>query len=266
MSTTRVGLLRLAVVCRLPACEGLHDARRYNLPSTPITIASILAFPMDIQCKIAVVQYERADYRVGTEEHLHWAIVVQTERLDQDLPCFQVFDRHYSDSRGVQWHLFDRDISLLKMRKCLGGISIGSVKYSRIKALREVISGKGPVPKFPEWNYRYWMIEVIQLFAEQGWISTSILDQATLLPSMRIASVTTKAAYTGSPRPIRVRYQSSSTSQSESPVALTTLGGIRIDWRGPPDTTGPTLLLPHMVGGGQDNKHGFSDSNSPSGS
>ncbi|EED82780.1 predicted protein [Postia placenta Mad-698-R] len=204
MSTTRVGLLRLAVVCRLPACEGLHDAQHYNLPSTPITMASILAFPMDRQCKIAVVQYERADYGVGTEEHLHWAILVQTERLNQDLPCFQVFDRHYSDSRGVQWHLFDRDISLLKMRKCLGGISIGSVKYSRIKVLREVISGKGPVPKFPEWSCRDWVIEVIQLFTEQGWISRGILGQATLLPSMRNTSVTTKAGYTGSLRLIPV--------------------------------------------------------------
>ncbi|EED82804.1 predicted protein [Postia placenta Mad-698-R] len=154
-------------------------------------------FTTDRQCKIAVVQYERADYGVGTEEHLHWAIVVQTERLDQDLPCFQVFDRHYNDSRGVQWALFDRDISLLKTRKCLGGVYIGSVKYSQIKALREVASGNGPVPKFPEWNCRDWVIEVIQLFAEQGWISTSIPDQATLLPSMRIASVATKAAYTG---------------------------------------------------------------------
>ncbi|KAF9802223.1 hypothetical protein IEO21_09928 [Rhodonia placenta] len=126
-------------------------------------------FTTDRQCKIAVVQYERADYGVGTEEHLHWAI----------------------------WALFDRDISLLKTRKCLGGVYIGSVKYSQIKALREVASGNGPVPKFPEWNCRDWVIEVIQLFAEQGWISTSIPDQATLLPSMRIASVATKAAYTG---------------------------------------------------------------------
>ncbi|OSX62468.1 hypothetical protein POSPLADRAFT_1057081 [Postia placenta MAD-698-R-SB12] len=130
------------------------------------------AFRADKDCKIAILQYQRAEFGVGTEEHLHWSILLETEALERrtDLRCFQAVDRTYGDERGKQWELFDGKVSLVRTRKCLGGVYIGTVKESQIASMRE-------------------------LFAEKGWVCASIPDQATLLPSLRLASVATMAAY-----------------------------------------------------------------------
>ncbi|KAF9808677.1 hypothetical protein IEO21_07789 [Rhodonia placenta] len=125
------------------------------------------AFRADKDCKIAILQYQRAEFRVGTEEHLHWSILL----------------------------LFDGKVSLVRTRKCLGGVYIGTVKESQIASMREVVSNNSPKAKSAEWNCRDWVMEIIQLFAEKGWVRASIPDQATLLPSLRLASVATMAAY-----------------------------------------------------------------------
>lgn len=156
------------------------------------------ALGVDKDCKIAVLQYERDGRGVGKEEDLHWAIVIQTvSRPDTKsrLPCFQVYDLNFNDEWGKQWQLYDRDVSLLGTRKCLGGVFIGSIKHSQLKLLREVVYTNPPTNRPAEWNCRDWVMEVIKLFAEKGWICASIHAQATLLPSFRRASVTKDGRY-----------------------------------------------------------------------
>lgn len=105
------------------------------------------AFRADKDCKIAILQYQRAEFRVGTEEHLHWSILLETEALERrtDLRCSQAVDRTYGDERGKQWELFDGKVSLVRTRKCLGGVYIGTVKESQIASMREVCIPHGHV-------------------------------------------------------------------------------------------------------------------------
>lgn len=103
---------------------------------------------------IAVVQYERADYSVGNEEHLHWALIVITNEGDLTGPCWQVVDRHYSDGRGVVWELFDGNEVRLKMtKKCLGGVKIGTVKDKDLEFFATVSAQSGAVSIYL-WNTR----------------------------------------------------------------------------------------------------------------
>ncbi|EIM79802.1 uncharacterized protein STEHIDRAFT_26097, partial [Stereum hirsutum FP-91666 SS1] len=145
---------------------------------------------------IAVVQYERADYSVGNEEHLHWALIVITNEGDLTGPCWQVVDRHYSDGRGVVWELFDGNEVRLKMtKKCLGGVKIGTVKDKDLEFFATVSAqSQAPVPKFEGWNCRDWVIEAIGhlALAQKGWIATGgVPDQAALLPALKRASAQT---------------------------------------------------------------------------
>lgn len=76
---------------------------------------------------IAIVQYERADFGVGAEEELHWAIVLLPSGSETKGRAFQVIDRHYQDERGVQWSLHDAAENLRQTKKCLGGVKVGKV-------------------------------------------------------------------------------------------------------------------------------------------
>ncbi|THH14273.1 hypothetical protein EW146_g6047 [Bondarzewia mesenterica] len=129
---------------------------------------------VDETLPIVLVQYERDEYGVGTEEHLHWALVVFTKAREQQGPCFQVVDRHYRDGR-VEWLLIDQNVTLGSTKKCLGGVHIGNIKKSKLGTLREVVAAHPPVVT--------------------GWIDSNVPDQATLLPSLRVASKATKDAY-----------------------------------------------------------------------
>ena len=90
---------------------------------------------------IVIAQYKRADFDVGSEENFHWAIILLSD-IGEDAtlrrPCYQVFDRHYNDERGVQWILFNKDITLGKTEKSLGGVCIGSVKGKDVAELDQV--------------------------------------------------------------------------------------------------------------------------------
>lgn len=90
---------------------------------------------------IVVAQYKRADYDVGSEEQFHWAIIVLEEIGEGAIlqgPCYQVFDRHYNDDRGVVWNLFNKTIVLGKTDKSLGGVAIGTVKNKELDELDQV--------------------------------------------------------------------------------------------------------------------------------
>lgn len=89
---------------------------------------------------IVVAQYKRADYTVGSEENFHWAIIVLETINGEELegPCYQVFDRHYNDDRGVVWNLFHKPVSLGRTDKCLGGVVIGTIKRKELEELDQV--------------------------------------------------------------------------------------------------------------------------------
>ncbi|KAJ3779390.1 hypothetical protein FB446DRAFT_630031 [Lentinula raphanica] len=143
---------------------------------------------------IAVIQYERDGYSVGREDQLHWALVVVTsdESHDPAGPCWQVYDRHYNDGTVI-WELYDgHKVYLEHTTKCIGGVKVGSIKKSELKSLKEILSAHHPTPKFPGWNCRDWVIEVIAILQQNGWIYQGVIpSQAFLLPGLRSASVLT---------------------------------------------------------------------------
>ncbi|KAK7682216.1 hypothetical protein QCA50_014803 [Cerrena zonata] len=146
---------------------------------------------------IVVAQYKRADYGVGAEENFHWAIII-LEDINEDAalcgPCYQVFDRHFNDERGVEWHLYNKPVTLGRTDKSLGGVVIGTVKQKDLVELGQILSAHLPIVKFEGWNCRDWVIEAIQLLRVKGWIPTDIKEQASLLPSLRAASTASDAA------------------------------------------------------------------------
>lgn len=85
---------------------------------------------------IHVVQYERDDHSVGSEQHLHWAVVLLIDG-DSRGPCFQIVDRRFRDGR-VEWSIADRDVDLRRTTKCLGGVTIGTIKERELNVLRTV--------------------------------------------------------------------------------------------------------------------------------
>ncbi|OSX62462.1 hypothetical protein POSPLADRAFT_1074526 [Postia placenta MAD-698-R-SB12] len=182
--------------------SALIDGFSPHLRRPSVIMKSILqALGVDKDCKIAVVQYRRDVFGVGREEELHWSIVLQTEskvNSKSRFPCFQVFDRTFNDERGKQWELHDRDVSLAKTRKCLGGVYIGVVKESQIALLREVVHSNPPTDRSAEWNCRDWVMEVIELFILKGWVGASIHSQSVLLPSLRRASLATETLFSES--------------------------------------------------------------------
>ncbi|KAL1661291.1 hypothetical protein GGF50DRAFT_90735 [Schizophyllum commune] len=148
---------------------------------------------------LAVVQYKRDDFGVGTEENLHWAIVAVSSNKSGTIvgAVWQVINREYSDGRGLVWELSHRtQVVLNKSSKCLGGVIIGSIKGKDVEMLNNLIqSNHMPQVKSQGWNCRTWVMEVIQYtLMLKGWASKPIATEASLLPSLRVASKTTRDA------------------------------------------------------------------------
>ncbi|KAK7681483.1 hypothetical protein QCA50_015575 [Cerrena zonata] len=159
-------------------------------------IRNLLVANNDKLNHIVIAQYKRAEYSVGAEENFHWAIIV-LEKIGAgdgfEGPCYQVFDRHYNDERGIQWILFNKAVSLDRTEKTLGGISIGTIKRKDLEELDQILSNHLPVVKFAGWNCRDWVMEAIGLLRAKGWIPHEITEQATLLPALREASAISDA-------------------------------------------------------------------------
>lgn len=150
---------------------------------------------MDKDLPIVVAQYQRAEFGHGTEERLHWAIICLKSIHDQEGPCFQAFDRRYSDGREnpVQWELNVRDIKLYKTQRCLGAVQVGTVKASELDELIALVKAHPPRPVDPA-NYRcqWWTMEIIHLFREKGWVTVDIPSREALWPAMKRASEATQ--------------------------------------------------------------------------
>ncbi|KAK7682218.1 hypothetical protein QCA50_014805 [Cerrena zonata] len=160
-------------------------------------IRNLLVANSDKLHHIVIAQYKRADYSIGEEENFHWAIVVLEKiAVGEEFkgPCYQVFDRHYNDERGIQWNLFNKPVSLDKTEKSLGGISIGTIKRKDLDELDQILSNHLPVVKFAGWNCRDWVMEAIGLMKAKGWIPHEITEQAILLPALRAASAASHEA------------------------------------------------------------------------
>ncbi|KAI5887669.1 uncharacterized protein SCHCODRAFT_02671654 [Schizophyllum commune H4-8] len=150
---------------------------------------------------LAVMQYERADFSVGHEEELHWAIVA-VHSSDNDIKGYaswQAIDRHYSDGRPnpIVWELhYSSDVQLNKDARCLGGVYIGQLKGQDVKKLNKLIHANvQPVSKFEGWNCRDWVLEVIKdILVPNGWADGGISTHQSLLPSLKIAAPKTVKA------------------------------------------------------------------------
>ncbi|KAL1692606.1 hypothetical protein GGG16DRAFT_51002 [Schizophyllum commune] len=153
---------------------------------------------------LVVMQYERADFSVGQEEELHWAIVATytSDKSIKGYASWQAIDRHYSDGRPdpIVWELHSSpDVRLHQDAKCLGGVSIGQLKGQDVKKLNKLINANAqPVPKFEGWNCRDWVLEVIKdILVTNGWADSDISTQQSLLPSLKIAALETVNARKG---------------------------------------------------------------------
>jgi hypothetical protein len=156
---------------------------------------------------IVLAQYKRNNYGVGNEEEFHWALIVITSKRGLEGPTFQAVDRTYTDGRGKVWEShYAPSLSLMRTRKCLGGIQIGAVKARDLDDLTAVIRGHPATPKFDGWNCRDWIVETIELLSTKGWISAAFGSkhvpgdaQSRYLVHLRVASASTEAA-TPTPR------------------------------------------------------------------
>ncbi|KAA1477201.1 hypothetical protein DENSPDRAFT_884893 [Dentipellis sp. KUC8613] len=172
-----------------------------------------LTFPHRDEHKhpIAIVQYQRASFGVGTEEHLHWALFVLTDRRRQRGPSFQAIDRLYSDGRGVVWRLHECAHDAVRASpRCLGGVVVGAVRAREVDELREMLRANRPHPKGPGWNCRSWIMECLRSMRGKGWLCGDIAQQAALLPALRIASRGSSCSGRGRkrrPRPVLVRLE-----------------------------------------------------------
>lgn len=85
---------------------------------------------------IIVTQYERWSYSIGSEEQLHWAIIVRTgEDIFQSGPMYQV---HLNRATGA-WELSTLPkVIPEESAKCLGGLRVGTVRQRELKGLRRV--------------------------------------------------------------------------------------------------------------------------------
>lgn len=150
-------------------------------------------FKKGTQCEVAIVQYERDDYSVGHEEQLHWAVVAVVSKDESEIKAavWQIMDRHYSDGRPSEWSLSHvPTMPLNKTMKCLGGVIIGVMERKDIDSANKLIHDLAqPKPKFPGWNCRDWVVEVIKdILSPRGWADARITTQHSLLPSLRLAS------------------------------------------------------------------------------
>lgn len=90
---------------------------------------------------IVIAQYERGNFGVGTEEHLHWAIIVVINEEKQEGRMYQAINRPMNTPHGpvVGWELStSQNASLDKSHKCLGAVRIGIVKQKELEKLSSV--------------------------------------------------------------------------------------------------------------------------------
>ncbi|KAJ7183781.1 hypothetical protein C8R46DRAFT_1344494 [Mycena filopes] len=157
---------------------------------------------------LAIVQYERADFKAGSEEQLHWALMIVTKREKREGHIFQAVDRTYQGQSSATWtRSYLPKGSLLKTSKCLGLVQIGSVKARDLKAFIALVGdednthGYPTVASFPGWTCKEWVLEVIELLRGDNakWIDEGIVppDRAAtremFYPALRrVAAATTR--------------------------------------------------------------------------
>ncbi|KAJ3726043.1 hypothetical protein C8R42DRAFT_425662 [Lentinula raphanica] len=208
---------------------------------------------------IVVLQYERADCSFGQEENLHWALIVITSVNESNLagqddeeilgPCWQVFDRHYSDGRGVVWELFDGKIVHPEEpgTRCIGGVKIGEIEERELVKLRKILDSHQPIPTFDGWNCRDWVVEVILSLHQTGPESNSDFIH-TISPSHPDPNVNDGPALVGSSHSYPA--QPESKSYHSKPIATGTgygggwiSQGLFKDLPSPKSLTQETLLV-----------------------
>ena len=90
---------------------------------------------------LAVVQYKRETFGVGTEENLHWAIVAVSSNKSGVVvgALWQAVNRVNPDGPRVVWELEHRtQVELNASARCLGGVIIGSIKGKDVEMLNTV--------------------------------------------------------------------------------------------------------------------------------
>ena len=90
---------------------------------------------------LAVVQYKRETFGVGTEENLHWAIVAVSSNKSGVVvgALWQAVNRVNPDGPRVVWELEHRtQVELNASARCLGGVIIGSIKGKDVEKLNTV--------------------------------------------------------------------------------------------------------------------------------
>ncbi|KDQ58934.1 hypothetical protein JAAARDRAFT_68530 [Jaapia argillacea MUCL 33604] len=146
---------------------------------------------------IVVVQYKRDDYGVGSEQHLHWALIIITK--GNSGPCFQAVDRIYRDRPRKQWSAPYMEVNIESTRKCLGGVQVGTVKHRDLDIVKAMLKGYAPVSKFEAWNCRDYVFEMIELLKPGGYIRRDLAPGRMvgiddLLPDLRLASRNTQGS------------------------------------------------------------------------
>ncbi|TFY74033.1 hypothetical protein EWM64_g9979 [Hericium alpestre] len=127
------------------------------------------------QYPLVLAQYKRDDFGIGTEQHLHWALLVVTDSKHISGPCFQAVDRTYQDARGKKWSAhFAPAASLMAMDKCLGAVQIGTVKHRELDAFIACMQAHATVPKFNGWNCRDYVLELVEILRSLGHIRSDI--------------------------------------------------------------------------------------------
>ncbi|KAG5353310.1 hypothetical protein C0989_008295 [Termitomyces sp. Mn162] len=139
------------------------------------------------QYPIVIAQYERDDYSFNNPEQLHWAIAVLENTEHQKGPCWQAVDLHFRDGR-VEWRIANKAVKLGNTTKCLGGVCIGHVEADQLDGIREIVLSHIPMIRFYGWNCRDWVMEIILLLKDNGYVKRHIPDtQDGFFSLMRVA-------------------------------------------------------------------------------
>ncbi|KAG6914723.1 hypothetical protein DXG01_015753 [Tephrocybe rancida] len=153
---------------------------------------------------IVVAQYERNDFSVNNPEQLHWAIVIIKDAQKQSGPTWQATDVYYRDGR-FEWKLSTIDnVTLGGTAKCLGGVCVGYIGVDELDEFGMLISSNHPTAKFAGWNCRDWVIEVIDMLHNRGWVGHQISEQANLFPAMHGAGTKTLERHAKGDRRVKV--------------------------------------------------------------
>ncbi|KAJ6492551.1 hypothetical protein C8R47DRAFT_1270830 [Mycena vitilis] len=169
---------------------------------------SLLARILNQSYPIAIAQYERDDFTVGSEEKLHWAIIVLTNPTALEGHIFQAIDRIYSDERGEQWERHYQAAGNALVPKCVGLAQIGAVKARDLQSLVDLIGtsdnskGYPTVKRFDNWRCKDWALEVVDLLRshDADWIDCGLVppgQSATremFFPVLRLAGKATVEA------------------------------------------------------------------------